>query len=383
LATVAQRDYYEVLGVPRNADQKAIKDAFRTLALKYHPDRNKEPGAEERFKEIAAAYAVLSDPQKRSAYDARGFAGVAGFSEEDLFRGVDFGDLFGGLGFDTGGRGIGGSVFDRFFRRRPSGPPRGANIEVELDVPLTRIASGGEERVTYSRPVSCDSCRGTGAKDGRVRHCHACKGTGNITQESRRHETEGDVVVRSIRVCSTCDGRGEIIEEKCRVCEGRGTVEHPETLTVNVPIGAEEGMALRIPGHGLASEAKGGSPGDLCVIVRSAPDPRFVRRGAHLVRSEALSIPDAVLGARRTVPTLEGSVEVTIPAGTQPGSVLRVAGKGLPAFGSERRGDLYLNLEILIPERLNRRQRELYKELQALEPEVQTRSSDKRRHAAC
>jgi molecular chaperone DnaJ len=357
-----------VLGVPRDADQKAIKDAFRALALKYHPDRNKEPGAEERFKQIAAAYAVLSDPQKRSAYDARGFEGVAGFSEEDLFRGVDFGDLFGGLGFDIGGLGLGGSVFDRFFRRRPSGPPRGANIEIQLDVPLTRIATGGEERVTYSRPVSCNSCRGTGAKDGRVRHCDACKGTGNITQESRRHETKGDVVVRSIRVCSTCDGRGEIVEEKCRACDGRRTVEHEETLTVNVPIGAEESMALRVPGHGLASEVKGGVPGDLYVIVRSAPDPRFVRRGAHLVRTEAVSIPDAVLGARRTVPTLDGSVEVTIPPGTQPGSVLRVAGKGLPEFGGSGRGDLYLDVEILVPEHINKRQRELYKQLQALEP---------------
>ena len=203
-----------------------------------------------------------------------------------------------------------------------------------------------------------------------------------MAQESRRHETEGDVVVRSIRVCSTCNGRGEIIEQTCPACEGRGTVEQAQSLTVNGPIGAEEGMALRIPGHGLTSEVKGGLAGDLYVIIRTASDARFIRRGAHLLRSEAISIPDAVLGTHRTVPTLDGSVEVTIPSGTQPGSVLRIAGKGLPQFGSGRRGDLYLDLEIRVPERLNKRQRELYKELQGLEPDVQQRPGGKQRRAA-
>jgi molecular chaperone DnaJ len=367
IVTAAQRDYYEVLGVPRGADQKAIKDAFRALALKYHPDRNKEPGAEERFKEIAAAYAVLSDPAKRKAYDARGFAGVAGFSEEDLFRGVDFGDLFGGFDVDLAGLGVGGGLFDRFFRRRPTGPPRGDDIEVQLDVPLTRIVSGGEEHVTYVRPVRCEACRGTGAKGGRVRQCETCKGRGRITQESRRGETEGEVILRSTRVCATCGGRGEIGEEKCPTSEGRGTVEQTETLTVNVPVGADDSLALRIPGHGRNSEVPGGVPGDLYVILRSAPDPRFVRRGAHLWRWETISIPDAVLGARRTVPTLDGTVEVTIPPATQSGAVLRLAGKGLPEFGLDRRGDLYLQLDVHIPARLSKRQRELYEQLRALE----------------
>lgn len=356
-----------MLGVPRDADEKAIKNAFRTLALKYHPDRNKEPGAEDKFKEIAAAYAVLSDPAKRRAYDTRGFAGVAGLSEEDLFRGVDFGDLFGGLGFDFGGLGIGGGLFDRFFRRRPSGPPRGANIEVGLEVPLTRIATGGEERVTYPRRSTCDACAGTGAKDRRLRPCEPCKGTGTITQESRRDEAGGNVVVRSIRPCSTCEGRGQIIEQQCSACDGRGTTERTETLTVNVPPGAEEGMALRVPGHGLPSEAKDGRPGDLYVIIRSAPDPRFIRRGADLWRTERITIPDAVLGTRRTVPTLDGSIEVTVPPATQPGAILRLAGKGLPEFGSSRHGDLFLDLVVQVPERLSKRQRELYKELQAIE----------------
>jgi molecular chaperone DnaJ len=355
-----------VLGVARDADEKAIKDAFRKLALKYHPDRNKEPGAEERFKEIAAAYAVLSDPQKRRQYDARGFAGVAGFSEEDLFRGVDFGDLFGGLNFDFGG--LGGGLFDRFFGRRRAGPPRGANIEVELDIPLERVASGGEEKVRYVRPVVCPACGGSGAKAGtKPRRCDACQGSGRRKEESRRRGREGEVLVQTFSTCPACRGRGEIIDAPCPECGARGETRRDESLTVNVPLGVEEGMALRIPGHGAPSEEKGGVPGDLFVIVRSAPDPRFQRAGADLWRIEQITIADAALGTRRDVPTLDGTVEVTIPAGTQPDAVLRLAGKGLPEFGGRGRGDLYLRLRVRVPERLTGAQRELCEQLRALD----------------
>lgn len=175
-----QRDYYEVLGVPRNATEKQIKDAFRVLAMKFHPDRNKSPDAEERFKEIAAAYAVLSDPEKRREYDLRGFDSVADVSEEDLFRNVDFGGLFSGLNFDFGGLepGLGGGLFERFFGRRHRGPPRGENIEVDLEMPLERVASGGEEPVSYTRPVTCSACGGTGAKAGtQPKTCTSCGGS--------------------------------------------------------------------------------------------------------------------------------------------------------------------------------------------------------------
>lgn len=360
-----------MLGVPRDADEKAIKEAFRALALKYHPDRNKEPGAEERFKEIAAAYAVLSDPEKRREYDTRGFAGVAGFSEEDLFRHIDFGDLFGGLNFDFRDLGFGmagAGLFDRFFGRRRTGPPRGANVEVELEVPLARVVTGGEEQVRYSRPATCQGCRGTGAKDGtKVHRCDACHGTGTRTQESRRRGRGGEVLVRSITACPACQGRGEIIDELCPGCGGRGVAEREESLTVDIPVGVEEGMALRVPGHGMPSDAKGGVPGDLFIVVRSVPDPRFERRGADLWRTEAVTIPEAVLGATRAVPTLEGSVTVTIPPATQPGSVLRVPGKGLPEFGGGARGHLYLRLDVQVPRQPSRRQRELYEQLRALE----------------
>jgi molecular chaperone DnaJ len=356
-----------VLGVPREATEKQIKDAFRTLALKYHPDRNKEPGAEEKFKEIAAAYAVLSDPKKRREYDARGCAGVAGFSDEDLFRHVDFADLFGGLNFDFGGPGFGGGLFDRFVGRRRAGPPRGANIEVELRVPLKRVATGGEETVRYTRPVSCEACHGSGAKAGTQPHrCEVCQGTGRKTAQSQRREREGDVIVRSISPCQVCQGRGQIIDQPCPKCHASGQIQSEESLTVNIPVGVEEGMALRVPAHGMPAEDKGGVPGDLFVIVRSAPDSRFERAGADLWREETVTIPEAVLGTRRTVPTLEGQVEVTIPQGTQPDSVLRLGGKGLPEFGGRAQGDLFLRMRVHVPHRLTAKERELYEVLRGL-----------------
>jgi molecular chaperone DnaJ len=357
----AQRDPYEVLGVPRSADAAAIKDAFRELALKYHPDRNKEPGAEERFKEIAAAYAVLSDPQKRRDYDARGFAGVSGFSDEELFRGVDFGDLFG-----FGGE----SVFERFFGgRRPAGPARGASVQVELELPLARVLTGGEETVRYPRTVACEPCRGTGARGGKLSRCAACQGSGQKVKESRRSAGAGQVLMRNITSCEACEGRGEIAEAPCAACQGRGATEREESLTVAIPVGFEEGMALRVAGHGMPSQAPGGPPGDLFVILRSVPDTRFTRRGIDLLRAEAISIPQAVLGARRKVPTLDGNLEVKIPRGAQPGTILRLAGKGLPVLGGGRRGDLYVQLALRVPERVSKRERELYEKLLAIEEE--------------
>lgn len=363
-----KRDYYDVLGIPADADDKAIKDAFRTLALKYHPDRNREPGAEEKFKEIAAAYAVLSDPEKRKAYDAQGFAGVSGFSEEDLFRDIDFGDLFAGMGFDLGGF-VGGGLFERLFGgRRHVGPSRGRNLEIALEIPLSRVAHGGEEKIRYMRTKHCPACHRTGARDGTKHHpCAACQGTGQKTQDSRRKQRTGEVLVRSIGVCPECNGSGRIIDEQCPQCLGQGLVEEEEALTVNVPIGAEEGMVLRIPGHGMPSGEKGGAPGDLFVILRSEVDPRFQREEADLWRREEITIAEAVLGTQKNVPSLDGSVEMHVPAGTQPGMVLRLTGKGLPRFGGGRHGDLYVRIDVRVPERLSEREKALYVQLRELE----------------
>lgn len=344
----AQRDYYEILGVPRNADEKAVKDTFRRLALQYHPDRNKEPGAEERFKEIAQAYAVLSDPKKRAEYDSRGFAAVSGFTPEDLFGGIDFGDVFGGLGFDFD---LGGGLFDRFFgRRRRAGPPRWANLEVELVVPLERVLPGGEETVRLSRLQTCTACQGSGAERG-----------------------------TSPRPCPACGGRGRVIDKACPDCLGRGEVEREEALTVTVPAGVEEGIVLHIPGHGLPGREAGGAPGDLYVVVRSAPDARFERRGPDLWCTETISVPDAVLGTQVEVTTLDGRARVTVPAGTQPGEVLRLRGRGLPEFGGRTRGDLYAALQVRVPSRLTPDERALYERLRSISREGPGKGEDKTR----
>ena len=356
-----QRDYYEVLGVPRDADRKAIKSAFRKLALKYHPDRNKEAGAVDKFKEIAEAYAVLYDPKKRADYDARGHAGVAGFTPEDLFGGIDFEDILGGLGFDFGGFG-GGGLFDRLFRRR-AGPAHGANIEATLFVPMERVLQGGEETVHISRPMTCPNCHGSGAKPGtEPRACKTCGGSGQKVKSQQR----GGVSFEQISTCPDCGGRGLFIDQPCPACGGGGQSVRDETLTVKVPIGVEEGMALRVPGHGMPSETEGGPPGDLFVVVRTAPDPRFERRGANLWRSETVEVANAALGTKLVAPTLDGEVTAKVPAGTQPDTVLRLRGKGLPQFGGGRRGDLFLHIQIHVPEKLTPKERTLYDQLRAL-----------------
>jgi molecular chaperone DnaJ len=351
-----------VLGVPRDADAKAIKDAFRNLALKTHPDRNKEPGAEERFKEIAAAYAVLSDPKKRAEYDAGGHAGVAGYSAEDLFGGIDFQDLFRGFGFD-----FGGGLFDLFTQRR-RGPPQGGNIEVDIAIPLEKVASGGGETVRYARYAPCERCHGYGTADGKPpRVCPACKGSGQ--QVTTRQK--GNVAMRQVSSCPVCHGSGKAIDQPCPDCRGRGEVEKTESLTVTIPVGVEDGMALRVAGRGMASPGPGGVPGDLYVVVRTRPDPRFQRDGADLWRQETLLVPDAVLGTRLEVETLDGGkTEVSVPAGIQPDTVLRLRNKGLPRFGGKGRGDLYLQVKVRIPEKPDREERELYERLRAMAGEA-------------
>lgn len=355
------RDYYEVLGVPRDADDKTIKDAFRRLAMQYHPDRNKAPDAEERFKEIAAAYGVLSDPHKRARYDAQGFAGVADFSHEDLFSGIDFGDIFGDLGF---GFDFGGGLFERLFRQRRPTLNRGDDLEVRLTVSLERIYHGGEEMVRFTRPVSCPRCQGSGAEPGTTPHpCATCHGSGKKIVS----RYEQGVHFQQITPCPDCAGKGTIIDKVCRACRGRGKQDKEEKLRLTIPPGIDEGTALRVPGHGLPSEVPGGVPGDLYVVVCSKPDPRFDRRGADLWREESIEVADAVLGTTLRVPTLDGEVTVKIGPGTQPETVFRLRGKGLPEFGGGRRGDINVRILVRIPEQLSSEEKALYEKLRAME----------------
>lgn len=354
-----KRDYYQVLGLSREAGEKEIKDAFRRLAMKYHPDRNKEAGAEERFKEIAEAYAILGDPQKRQRYDNAGFAGVGDVSQEDLFGGINFDDIFADSGF--GGFGL----FDHLFHRQRSGPARGRNVSVELVIPLDRVARGGEETLHLRRRTVCSACGGNGAKSGTAHHaCPACQGSGR-KKTTQNKGGVADVLIQQISVCPACAGRGMVIDQPCPVCDGDGQMLGDETLKVKIPVGIEEGMQLRIRGRGEPCSESGGVSGDLLVAVHSAPDPRFVRKGADLWQSTTIDVVDAALGTELSIPTLDALANVRILPGTQPGAILRLRGKGLPVFGRAECGDLYLSIQVRIPEKLSATQRRLYEDLRA------------------
>ena len=362
MAQADKRDYYEVLGLARDADAKAIRDAFRQLALKHHPDRDKSPGAEERFKAIAEAYAVLSDPRKRADYDAHGFGGLGDLRPEDLFGGIDFENLFGGLGFDHGS-----DLFERFFGgggRRRHGPARGDNLELPLQIPLERVLSGGEETLRFERPVICPACHGSRAKAGTQPHaCSACQGSGREVRKSQ----EGQVRVQQLLCCRACGGSGVVIEHPCDECQGEGQVLRADKITLRITPGIEDGMALRVPGHGQPPPIAGGEPGNLYVLVQSRPDSRFERVGADLRRAQGLPLLDAVLGTELNVPTLDGEASVKVPAGTQPDTVLRLRGKGLPHFGHDGRGDLLLRLRLRVPASLSSTERALYEQLRQLQ----------------
>lgn len=354
-----KRDYYEVLGISRDASPQDIKKAYRRLAMEYHPDHNKDPDAEEKFKELSEAYAVLSDSEKRARYDRGGFSGMEGMSAEDIFSGINFGDIFGG-----GGGGFGGSIFDEIFgfgRRR--GPARGRDIEVEITVPLKMILTGGEETVVYARSVVCPECNGTRAKKGTdPRSCEECEGRGQKVYTTRQQ----GMTFQQVAMCPSCEGSGVKIDEFCPECQGRGNVKRESELKIKIPEGIEEGTALRVTGQGNLSPEPGGRPGDLIVVVRTEDDPRFERKGDHLHRVEKISVSDAVLGTKLDVPTLVSEVEIKVPAGTQPGTVMRLANEGLPNFRSGRRGDIYVRIQVEIPKKPSKEEKELYTKLKDL-----------------
>lgn len=345
-----KRDYYEVLGVEREADDGVIKTAYRRLAMQYHPDRNPETKEEstERFKEITEAYSVLADPQKRAAYDRFGHAGVNGASggQPDFSSTIfaDFGDIFGSFG-DLFGLG------DLFGQGRPRrrGPARGADLRYDLEIAFEEAATGLETKIKIPRMETCHECGGRGARKGsQPVACAACGGRGQI-------RTQQGFFTLS-QTCPQCRGAGQIIREPCPACHGEGRRREERVLGIKIPAGVEDGMRLRVGGEG-ESGLHGGPSGDLYVVLRVREHAFFERTGNDLHCTIPISMTQAILGTEIKVPTLRGSEKLRIPEGTQPNTTFRMRGLGLPSVESRGHGDLYVKVQVVVPAHLNREQR--------------------------
>ena len=354
-----KRDYYDVLGLERDATSEEIKQAYHQLALKWHPDRNTAPNATDRFKEVAEAYAVLSDRAKRAQYDATGHSGVSErWSTEDLFRDFEFGDFFGARMGDLG------SVFGDFFSNRgarPSARFHGADLRYDLQLSLEQAARGGEQLIKLTRSDRCKTCNGSGAQPGtEPATCSECRGTG----EKQQVRADKTVRVMTLTSCTRCKGRGIFIESPCIACKGAGMQFLPHTIKVHIPPGVEHGMLLRLAGQGEAG-AQGAPPGDLLVRIYIQPHPTLKRDGDDLYAVTAISFPDAALGTKVTVSCLDDEkVVLTVPAGSQSGTLLRARGKGMPRRQGRGKGDLYVVVEVTTPTDLTPRQRELLREFE-------------------
>ncbi|MGB9867858.1 MAG: molecular chaperone DnaJ [Bacillota bacterium] len=360
---MASKDYYEILGVPRNATQEEIKKAYRMLAKKYHPDANPgDPTAAEKFKEINEAYEVLSDPEKRAQYDR---FGTVGRSTETVGEGPFQGPFSGPFG-DFGFPGI-DEIFDTFFGRttRHHGPERGADIRRELDITLEEAAHGATKDVEVWRTELCSDCRGTGAKGG-THHaqCPVCGGRGQVQTVQRT--LLGQFV--SVRTCDRCGGTGRVITTPCPTCNGSGHVRRKRVVSVKVPPGADEGLKLRVPNEGEAG-IRGGPPGDLYVVIHLKPHKFFTRENDDIHYKASISFLQAIFGAEIEVPTLDGVATVRIEEGTQPGSVIRLKGKGLPHLGALGKGDLIVHISVEIPKKLTDKEKKLLLELARLRGE--------------
>lgn len=348
---MAEKSYYEILGVSKNATDEEIKKAYRQLAIKYHPDKNKgNKEAEEKFKEATEAYEVLRDPQKRKLYDQFGKAGVNGGGTGG-FSGAytDFSDIFG----DFGG------IFDEFFggrsSRRRGGPQRGSDLRYNLEISLEDAALGKEQKIEIPRAETCPDCNGTGASRGSTPHnCPDCGGSGYI-----RH-SQGFFSLTS--TCSRCGGKGQIISDPCKTCRGSGLVERRRTINIKIPAGVESGSRLKVTGEGEAGP-NGGPHGDLYVVTHIRKHPIFERQGNDLVINKTIPLTMAVLGGEIEVPTIDGkSMKMKIPEGTETGQIFRLKGHGIPYLGSYGRGDQLVVIKVEIPKKLTRRQRELMEE---------------------
>lgn len=364
----SKRDYYEILGVSKSASDEEIKKAYRKKAIQFHPDKN--PGdkeAEEKFKEAAEAYEVLSNSEKRQRYDQYGHAGVGGaagggfggggFSMDDIFS--QFGDIFGG---HFGGGGFGG--FGGFGGSRGGQHVnRGSNLRVRVKLNLAEIAKGAEKKIKVRKHVSCQHCNGTGADGGNAfTTCNTCRGTGTVTRIS--NTILGRMQTQS--VCPDCQGEGKTITRKCSHCQGEGILQQEEIISINIPAGVAEGMQLSMSGKGNAAR-RGGVNGDLLIVVEEEKHPELIRDENDLIFNLLLSFPTAALGGTVEIPTIESRVKVKIESGTQPGKILRLRGKGLPSVNGYGTGDLLVNISVYVPEALSRDEKKLIEKLEESE----------------
>ncbi len=357
---VEKRDYYEVLGVSKNASKDEVKDAYRKLAMQYHPDRNKAPDAEDRFKEISEAYAVLSDEQKRQQYDTLGHAGFdQRYTAEDIFRGADFETILRDIGFGFGdlfrtffGGGFGGGDF----RERSN---IGQDLAYELEITLEEAAKGTEKEIVVPRTEKCEVCGGSGASPGTsAKTCPKCNGAGQV----RNMRRNSFLTYVQVTPCSECRGRGTLIESPCNECHGTGLVKKRRKINVKVPEGIDEGYQLRLRGEGEMAP-NGGEAGDLYVLVHIKPHELFMREGDDLWHVLIIGYPQAALGTEVTVPTLDGPTTLKIKPGTQAGETMRLRGKGMPRFRGYGKGDLLVRVGISVPEKLTAKQRALLEQL--------------------
>jgi len=347
------RDYYETLGVSRNATQDEIKGAYRKLALQYHPDRNKSPDAEGKFKEMSEAYAVLSDQEKRRQYDTTGREGVyQKYGQEDIFRGADFSEIFSDMGVGFGGA---DDLFGQLFGRGGEGPRQGADLTYRLQLRLEDVVSDLTREIEVPRTEVCGTCRGSGAAPGTSRRaCNQCNGSGQV----QRVRSSGFARLVRTEPCPRCGGRGYLVGSPCRECGGSGTTRKVRRIRVVVPAGVDDGHTLRLRGEGEAGE-KGTPSGDLYVVINILPHSVFRRKDSDVYVDTKIDAIKAILGTEVRVPTLYGDVVVSIPPGTQPGALFRVKGRGLPRLDSTWKGDEFVAVSVAIPRNPSGRQREL------------------------